>query len=91
MIDINSINPKSGFVVLEIVERIEQKVGSIYIPDSARKVGRLIEGVVHKIGPNCDASLKIGQSVYFDIYSTIYNEDNVVICSEEDICGIIED
>lgn len=91
MVDINSLNPKSGYVVLEIVERIDNKVGNLYIPETAMRSGRLIEGVIHKIGPNCDESLKIGQSVYFDIYSVIYNEDNVVICREEDIYGTIED
>lgn len=91
MIDINNITPKSGFVVLEIVERVNNKIGNLYIPETALRAGRLIEGVVHKIGSNCDESLKIGQSVYFDIYSATYNEDNVVICKEEDIYGIIED
>ncbi len=90
--NMEKVNVIKTNVLIEITERLEAKVGSIYIPPAAQgKKGKVWQGVVHKTGTECEEDLKIGEKVLFDI-SQSTNFDNIfAICPEEFIIAKLKD
>lgn len=92
-VDIQFVEPLHDKVLIEITEPKEEKTpDGIYIPSIAQKKNESAwEGVVHKIGKECEEGLKIGDKVIFDM-SYAENLNNVcVVVPEENILAKIKD
>jgi len=77
-----------------VIERETLKHGSIIIPEDAGKRNAPAKGVVVAMGPECDESIQVGQSVLFGRYAGDWFEDGdreVYVCQDEDIIAVIED
>ena len=94
-----AIKPLADRVVITPAEAKEEKVGNIYIPDTAKEKPN--EGIVSAVGPGRVADdgkaipmqVKVGQKVLYGKYSgTEIKEDGkeVLIVRESDILAIIE-
>ncbi len=94
-----ALEPLADRVVIKPKEEVEEKVGAIIIPDTAKE--KPAEGKVVAIGPgkkNDDGkqvamTVKVGDTVLYGKYSgtevTVENEE-LVIMRESDILAVIE-
>lgn len=88
--DLDKIQVFKDRVLIEITERPETKIGSIFVPDSVQTKqvkGRvlLFTGVIHKLGEECDKDLKVGQEVIFNVLGSGSYDDYFAVCRSEDI------
>ncbi len=94
-----SIKPLFDKVLVKPLEDQEQKIGSIYIPDTAKEKPQ--QGLIEAVGPGRVAddgkkipmSVEKGQKVFFGKYSgteITLDGQKMLIMSESDIYGIIE-
>lgn len=90
--DMSGIEVLHDNVLIEVTEPRKEKVGSIYLPEkSQNKKERVWEGVVHKIGQECEEKLKVGDKVIFDMAQSENFNEVFVICKEENIFAKIKD
>jgi chaperonin GroES len=94
-----SLKPLYDKVLVKPIEDTEQKVGSIYIPDTAQdkpQQGEIIAagpGKLTEDGKNIPMTVKVGDKVFYGKYSGTevkIDGDTMLIMSESDIYGIIE-
>jgi chaperonin GroES len=94
-----SIKPLFDKVLVKPLEEQEQKIGSIYVPDTAKEKPQ--QGLIEAVGPGkmtedgkqIPMSVKKGDKVFFGKYSgteITINGEKLLIMSENDIYGIIE-
>lgn len=94
-----SIKPLCDKVLVKPLEGTEEKIGNIYIPDTAKEKPQ--QGQVMAVGPGkiTDAgqkvpmNVKIGDKVFYGKYSGTeirLEGDTMLIMSESDIYGVIE-
>lgn len=87
------------FARVLIKREIEEKRGSIIIPDAKRHAR--CEGTVISTGPTADESIKVGQKVIFGKHAGAWldgtytkgadNDDGTIfICQDEDVLAIVE-
>ena len=83
-----AIRPLHDRVIIRRVEENEAKLGSLYIPDSAKEKPQ--RGSVQAIGKDVK-NVKVGDQILFDKYSgsklKIEDEDCLIL-KEEDILGV---
>lgn len=92
-----ALQPIGDRVVIELMEQEEEKVGSIYVPDTAKE--RPQQGKVIAIGPGkrdgkdlIPMSVKVGDIVLFSKYGGTevkHGGKDYLILSESDILAII--
>lgn len=93
------LKPLGDRVLVKALEKEEEKVGGIIIPDTAKDKPQ--EGLIESVGPGKlndkgekqPMNLKVGDKVLFGKYSgTEIKVDNVeyLIMHEDDIFGVIE-
>jgi chaperonin GroES len=94
-----SLKPLYDKVLVKPVEDTEQKVGSIYIPDTAKdkpQQGEIVAvgpGRLTEDGKSIPMTVKVGDKVFYGKYSGTeikIDGDTMLIMSESDIYGIIE-
>jgi chaperonin GroES len=94
-----SIKPLFDKVLVKPLEEQEQKIGNIYVPDTAKEKPQ--QGIIEAVGPGkmtedgkpIPMSVKKGDKVFFGKYSgteITINGETMLIMSENDIYGIIE-
>ncbi|MFW5799208.1 MAG: co-chaperone GroES [Spirochaetota bacterium] len=94
-----SIKPLFDKVLVKPLEEKEEKVGNIYIPESAKEKPQ--QGVIIAVGPGrttaegktIPMSVKKGDKVFYGKYSgteVTLEGEKMLIMSESDIYGIIE-
>lgn len=95
---INNYSPLKNNVLIEIVEKKEDKIGNIFIPDIANTreaTGEtfLIRGIIHKFGSKCKSDIKIGSEVYFNALrsNAVSEQENLVVCDYDDIFAVISE
>ena len=88
-----SLKPLGDRVVIEALAQKEEKIGNIYIPDTAKE--KPSEGVIVAVGPGIgDAKMqvKVGDQVLYAKFSGTeikQNEKEFLIIQESDILAII--
>jgi len=92
-----ALQPIGDRVVIELMEQEEEKVGSIYVPDTAKE--RPQQGKVIAVGPGkrdgkdlIPMSVKVGDIVLFSKYGGTevkHGGKDYLILSESDILAII--
>lgn len=95
-----AMKPLFDKVLIKPSEVKEEKIGSIYVPDTAKEKPQ--QGKIEAVGPGRTAdsdgklipmSVKVGDNVIYGKYSgteLTINGDKFLIMSEKDIYGIIE-
>ena len=94
-----AIKPLADRVLVELKQENEEKIGSIYVPDTAKEKPQ--EGKITAVGPGKTSeegkiiplTVKVGQTVLFGKFSgTEVDQDGktYLIIREMDILGIIE-
>ena len=94
-----AIKPLADRVLLEAADQREEKIGEIYIPDTAKEKPN--EGVVVEVGPGkvtddgktITPEVKAGQRVLYSKYSGTEIKENgkdYLIVRESDILAIVE-
>lgn len=94
-----SIKPLFDKVLVKPVEEKEERIGNIYVPDTAKEKPQ--QGEVLAVGPgkitedgkNIPMSVKVGDKVFFGKYSGTeikLEGEKMLIMSESDIYGIIQ-
>lgn len=89
-------SPLFGRVIIH--REIEEKRGSIIIPDAKRHARS--EGIILATGPTVDESIKVGQKVIFGKHAGTWldatysqkgdNDDGTLfICQDEDILAVV--
>lgn len=84
-------------VSIELIEKKQEKIGKIYVPEKSqtKKVTRdgkvLLEGVVHNIGPEADKDLNPGDRVIFNAVNAgtcgpfyIVKSENIFLVLEDE-------
>lgn len=77
-----------------VIEREVLKSGSIIIPDEAAQRNAPAKGVVVAVGPECDESVQVGETVLFGRYAGDWFKDGekeVYVCQDEDIIAVVQD
>ena len=93
-----ALKPIGDRVVIELIEQEEDKVGSIYVPDTAKEKPQ--QGKVVAVGQGrrdgkdlIPMSVKVGNTVLFSKYGGTeikHSGKDYLIVSESDILAIIE-
>lgn len=93
-----ALKPIGDRVVIELIEQEEDKVGSIYVPDTAKEKPQ--QGKVVAVGQGrrdgkdlIPMSVKVGNTVLFSKYGGTeikHSGKDYLIVSENDILAIIE-
>ena len=93
-----SIKPLGSRVVVELNQKQGDKVGSLFVPDSAKK--KVNQGTVIAVGPGAlvdgkrlPMNLKVGMKVLLPDFGgqvVKMGKDEVTIISEEDVLGYFE-
>lgn len=94
-----AIKPLSDRVLIEPASEREEKIGNIYIPDTAKE--KPFEGIITEVGPGkvtddgktVPLQVKKGQRVLYGKYSGTEIKENgkeYLIVRESDILAIIE-
>lgn len=93
------IRPLHDRVVIRRIEEQEQKVGNLYIPDTAKEKpqeGEVIavgEGRILDNGQRIQLDVKVGDRVLFAKYSGTeikLDDEEFLIMRESDVLGVIE-
>jgi chaperonin GroES len=93
------LRPLHDRVVIRRIEEQEQKVGSLYIPDTAKEKpqeGEVIavgDGRVLEDGTRQPLDLKVGDRVLFGKYSGTevkLEDEELLIMREGDVLGVVE-
>jgi chaperonin GroES len=93
------LRPLHDRVVIRRIEEQEQKVGSLYIPDTAKEKpqeGEVIavgDGRVLEDGTRQPLDLKVGDRVLFGKYSGTevkLEDEELLIMRESDVLGVVE-
>jgi chaperonin GroES len=94
-----SIKPLFDKVLVRPLEESEEKIGSIYVPDTAKEKpqqGEIVAvgpGRVSDSGQKIPMNVKVGDRVFYGKYSGTeikLSGETMLIMSENDIYGIIE-
>ena len=83
------IKPTKDRVIVEVKEEPE-KIGSLYVPDTAKNKPKAKAGIVLAIGPDQD-NVEVGETIIFEKYSGAKIDklqDNVLIINNSDIIAI---
>ncbi len=93
------LRPLHDRVVIRRIEEQDQKIGGLYIPDTAKEKpqqGEVVavgEGRILEDGQRQPLDLKIGDRVLFGKYSGTeikLDEEELLILRESDVLGVIE-
>lgn len=88
-----AIRPLGKNIVLQLEEQKEQKVGGIYIPDTAKEKPQIAKVTAVGCSKKAEKAVKIGDRVLFAKYSgTEIELDGLkyVIVSVRDILAVVE-
>lgn len=87
---------KPLFARVVLKKHIPTQQGRIIIPDQFQKQLTDQTGEVIAVGPTCDATIKVGQTVYLGKHAGAWikmpgTDDELFICQDEDILATIEE
>ncbi len=93
------LRPLHDRVVIRRIEEQDQKIGGLYIPDTAKEKplqGEVVavgDGRVLENGQRQSLDLKVGDRVLFGKYSGTeikLNDEELLILRESDVLGVVE-